>query len=525
MLISLILTFAFSMSWAANGNVISEDETQAVIQKNRLDMGSAISLLTQDAGFRNDNAPLNIFYDYTYAIPDIDLPDGSLADTVVTVSDVATVGTITIDYDWDTDSYPGEGSFTVTSPDGTTLTIGAGQTDGHYTVELTGFSGESMAGDWTFAIHDSWGDGGHAVANATLNVDEPAAVPTVSLSDESFDFGDVPIILTAERVLTISNTGGGDLNISSITSSDAAFSSDQSAMVVPAFGSSDVTITFAPAAEQDYTADFIITSDAASSPDTVALSGGGVSIPTSGGPDVAGYEWISSFDEAGPAFSWIDTSGAVDADIAYGDDIRGTIDLPFSLRFYGSLYTQITATTNAWIGMGPSTNYSSSYWTNASIPNSSVPNNLIAPLWDDFKAGDSPGSTSSYQGTILYKTVGTEPNRQFVVIFADIVRSYGDTDGFTFEVILDEATSDITIQYLDITGNSLADNGVGATVGIEDADGADGLEVLYNGSPRLVYDGEAIQFVAPPAPAEAIIDLDIAEYNFGSVPVGGSASV
>ena len=172
------------------------------------------------------------------------------------------------------------------------------------------------------------------------------------------------------------------------------------------------------------------------------------------------------------------------------------MNLPFPFRFYGVPYNQITVTTNGWIGMGPYTNYSSSYWTNDPIPDSSDPNNIIAALWDDWKAGGS----SYPAGDILVKTVGTAPNRQFVVIFFEFVRSSSNTDYYTWEVILDEATSDITVQYLDVVGSSdYANNGVGATVGIENADGSDGLEVEYNGS-HPIYDGMALFFDAPPPP-------------------------
>ena len=161
------------------------------------------------------------------------------------------------------------------------------------------------------------------------------------------------------------------------------------------------------------------------------LNGGGA--PTAGGPDDGGYAWINSFDPNGPAFSWIDASGADTATtdgshpIANGDDYRGTVALPFTFRFYSDNgivqeYDHITVTTNGWIGMGPYTDYTSAYMTNGMIPSTSAPNNIIAPLWDDFKAG------GSFHGTILTKTVGTAPNRQFAVIWHEIPRSSADTD-------------------------------------------------------------------------------------------------
>ncbi len=503
----------------ANSGAIGEDNTQPSIQKNRLDQANAIGLLARDAAFRDNNATMNLRYDYVYTIPDAALPTGSTVSSIVTVTDVATVGTVTIDYDWDTDSYPGEGSFTATSPAGTEATIGAGDTDGHYTVALTSFTGEDLAGDWTFTIIDSWGDGGHSFTGATMNVDIAATDPEVALSTTSIDFGGLPVDFDADYLLTISNTGGGDLTITDISTDDVDFTVDVSSAVVPAFGSLDVYVNFAPSTATLYTANLTITSDAASSPDVVTLAGEGLAMITSGGPDALGYEWVSSLDDAGPTYSWIDGTDATDADIAYGDDYRGTIDLPFEFWFHGNYYTQITGTTNGWIGLGPSSEYTSSFWTNEPIPDASTPNNVIAPLWDDFKAGDSPGSTSSAHGTILYKTLGTEPNREFVVIFDEIVRGTYDTDYFSFEVIFDEATNNITFQYLDVTGNTSADYGVGATIGLENGDGTDGLEVGYNGDPQLIYPGMAIEFIAPPEPIVDVLPVLINEIVV--TPTGG----
>jgi hypothetical protein len=243
-------------------------------------------------------------------------------------------------------------------------------------------------------------------------------------------------------------------------------------------------------------------------------------LPLAGGPDAFGYTWVTSFADGGPLYTWIDTTGATDAGIANGDDHRGTIEIPFVFRFYDNLYSRLTVTTNGWIGMGPVTNYSSSSWTNTNLPSEAIPDNIIAPLWDDFKAGGSPGSSNPAHGTILYKTLGAYPNRQFVIIFHEIVRGTSDTDYFSFEVILEEATSDIIIQYADVLGNPLADNGVGATIGIENADASVGLLYGFNGSPNLVYDEMAIQFVAPLPPTVPNVVLSASDLNFGSTYAG-----
>ncbi|MBT92753.1 MAG: hypothetical protein CMA61_02985 [Euryarchaeota archaeon] len=328
---------------------------------------------------------------------------------------------------------------------------------------------------------------------------DPNAIADISTSE--LDFGEICVCNSTSQSFTVTNQGLANLILLAATGNTAWTASLDTSMVASA-QSATVTVTFAPSVHQDYTTSLVLTHNGSTSPDTVVLHGAGA--PTAGGPDDEGYAWINSLDSNGPAFSWIDTSGADTAStdgaypIANGDDYRGTVALPFTFRFYSDNgvvqeYDHITVTTNGWIGMGPYTDYSSSYWTNGMIPSTSAPNNIIAPLWDDFKAG------GSYHGTILTKTVGTAPNRQFAVIWHEIPRSGADTDYYTFEAVFDEATSNVILQYLEVVGSSAsANNGVGATIGIENGDGMDGLSVSYNNF--SVVDSMAIKFIAPPKP-------------------------
>ncbi len=78
------------------------------------------------------------------------------------------VSTVSISYTWDTDSWPDEGSFYISSPSGTVATIGSGQTDGSYNVNLNNFNNENLNGTWILWIEDSYGDGGHQATNITV---------------------------------------------------------------------------------------------------------------------------------------------------------------------------------------------------------------------------------------------------------------------------------------------------------------------------------------------------------------------
>jgi agmatine deiminase len=80
------------------------------------------------------------------------------------------IGNWSINYQWQTDNYPEEGTFRVESPSGTEAVIASGSTNGNYTVEIGAFNGEQIQGTWKLWITDSYGDGGHKASNITVTI-------------------------------------------------------------------------------------------------------------------------------------------------------------------------------------------------------------------------------------------------------------------------------------------------------------------------------------------------------------------
>ena len=104
--------------------------------------------------------------------------------------------------------------------------------------------------------------------------------PALSLSRADVDFGVVWISANANQTLAMTNNGGADLHIASAAiagqnTGDFAIASGGGALTLTPSMSTNLTIRFAPQLEGDRTATLIITSDAASSPDTVLLRGSG----------------------------------------------------------------------------------------------------------------------------------------------------------------------------------------------------------------------------------------------------------
>ena len=195
----------------------------------------------------------------------------------------------------------------------------------------------------------------------------------------------------------------------------------------------------------------------------------------SGGPDAFGHVWSDSDDVSGPGFSWIEISGT-GASIGFGDDASFAVPIGFDFAFYGTTYTTTYVGTNGLLGF---VNASLTSPFNAALPGASAPDGLVAAFWDDLEVQSS--------ARLLYELVGAEPSRKLVVQW-DGVQEYGDTGAsHTFEIVLEEATGDIVLQYLTMSGDLDS-----ATVGIEDTTGTDGLTVVFNDT--YVKDGLAVRF-------------------------------
>ena len=195
----------------------------------------------------------------------------------------------------------------------------------------------------------------------------------------------------------------------------------------------------------------------------------------SGGPDTFGYSYIDSDEPGGPAFDWMEISGT-GATIGAGDDSSYTIPIGFDFEFYGNVYNTAYVGTNGILGF---TNSSISSLGNQNLPSPSTPNNLVSAFWDDLvvQAVDR----------LLYEVIGQAPNRKLVVEWYQ-VREFGNSSAsHTFEVILEERTGNILVQFLSMNGDLNS-----STVGIENSTGDDGLAAVYNAP--YIHDNLAVLF-------------------------------
>ena len=223
-------------------------------------------------------------------------------------------------------------------------------------------------------------------------------------------------------------------------------------------------------------------------------------LPT--GPDGYGYRAWDNLDggEYHP-YNWVEIAPAAGGGgtilALTGDDQTVQASLPFTFRYYGQNFTQISVCTNGWLALGSTTLTS---YSNVGIPSTSGPPNMVAAFWDDMHAGHGGTQICSYYDAAQHR---------FVVEWYNLDSYSTPSHRETFEVILYDpahyptSTGDgvILVQY------NLVNNPSSATFGIENQAQTVGIQYGYNGNWDVhawpVETGRTITYttnVAGPAP-------------------------
>ena len=199
-----------------------------------------------------------------------------------------------------------------------------------------------------------------------------------------------------------------------------------------------------------------------------------------------GYAWDDSDMPGGPTFAWdnrAETLGVRLRDVVeLGDDTTvGPFPIGFEFPFFDATYNQFWLDTNGYLtfSQAPRSDFS-----NDELPNPQAPGNLVAVFWDDLDMRQA--------GEAYYWTNGTDT---LVVSWVGVPR-LGSGGPYTFQAILHRSGT-IIYQYREMQGTRLNE----ATIGIQNADGTEGLTVVYN--QNYVHDGLAVR-IAPPTGRQEI---------------------
>ena len=109
---------------------------------------------------------------------------------------------------------------------------------------------------------------------------------------------------------------------------------------------------------------------------------------------------------------------------------------------------------------------------------------MIAAFWEHLHPG----------GSVFTQTIGTTPNRRYVVQWDSVVYTSGTTR-IDVRAVLKEGRGDIDVCYVATTsGNASYNQGLSATAGIQSGSGT---AVQYSCNMARLVDGLLLTYIAP----------------------------
>jgi hypothetical protein len=206
------------------------------------------------------------------------------------------------------------------------------------------------------------------------------------------------------------------------------------------------------------------------------------------GPDSYGYWAFENTDSTyakRPSYSWIEINPNVGghqyngtliplSDYSEDQDDSEVIPVPFTFRYYGQSFTQITVCSNGWLAMGSQADQVQ--FRNLPIPGGDGPIGQVAAFWDDLVL--SSGNVYYYYDS---------SNHRFIVEWSQL-RTRVNNALETLEAILYDPAyrptptgdGEILVQYQTVNNVTGASDDIDyATVGIESNSQLDGIQYTY----------------------------------------------
>lgn len=171
--------------------------------------------------------------------------------------------------------------------------------------------------------------------------------------------------------------------------------------------------------------------------------------------------------------------------VSNADDATQPVPIGFDFNFMGNVYSSVNVSTNGNIQFG---NNPSALNVNFPIPTAAAPNNMIAPLWNDFNPSAGGGIYT------LSDSSGGAGNGRFIVSWESVPR-YLFNDSNSFQVILHESGS-FELRYGPISPEGSPGD---FTIGYESMDGTSGVSIPGI-SIGAGHTARAFSFIPGPSP-------------------------
>lgn len=208
-----------------------------------------------------------------------------------------------------------------------------------------------------------------------------------------------------------------------------------------------------------------------------------------------------------PVYSWfpIDTSQTVNQGVSLdpSDDQTFVINLPFTFKYYGTNYTQVSICSNGWVALGSTT---LTTYTNTPLPNTQAPPAVVCGIWDDlYPPAVGPGDVYYYNDAARHR---------FIAEWFKVEHLSQTGYPETFEIILYDPAyyptptgdGEIIVQYkeaMHLTSN---------TVGIQNYGCSVGLQYYYEGAYHEyavpITTARALKYTTWPPTLMTAIELD-----------------
>ncbi|WP_425955580.1 carboxypeptidase regulatory-like domain-containing protein [Xylanimonas sp. McL0601] len=177
-----------------------------------------------------------------------------------------------------------------------------------------------------------------------------------------------------------------------------------------------------------------------------------------------------------------------------GDDVTGSVPLPFAFRFYGHSYSTAYLSSNGHLNFLAAT----SSLGNVDLPSTSVPNAAIYPFWDDLYLDASAGVYTA-QTTV-------DGQSAFTVEWRNVRKYSPSTDRVNFSVTL-LADGRVVVGYGALTDTATA-QGSSATTGIENETGTVARKYSFN--QPVLRQGLSVTYDLPP---QGTVAGTVTDYN------------
>ena len=126
------------------------------------------------------------------------------------------------------------------------------------------------------------------------------------------------------------------------------------------------------------------------------------------------------------------------------ENISYPITLPFNFTFGGATYTAIVANLNGFAQFDQSVTNQDSYGVSL---NGTTWKSVLAPFWQDMVTAGNDNSQTTLNNSIKYTTIGTAPNRQFIIEWIGMEVYAQPSPDLNFQIVLNEGTNVVEYRY------------------------------------------------------------------------------